>query len=348
MDVGILINVRRHPDEQRSLSSVYQNHIEDVQYAEQLGFTHAWSSEHHFAWDQWTPAQFPLLATVAARTSRIRIGTHLVVAPYHHPLRLAEDAAVLDILSGGRLELTVGAGSIGEEFRTFNIDKGERFGRLFETVDILRKCFTEEEFDHEGKYFTFPSVRMTTRPLQDQLPLWVGASGPTSVKRVARRGLNIAGATAFGTIGLFDSELRALGRDPRDHGSMTLVMIHIADTEDQAWEEASRGIHHWLNFYNSLDWVALEFLGAKLKLPEPDQMRYWKESPIPFHVGTVEQVTESLMAELCAVRHTGVALSFRQPFMETTAVRHSMDLFAAHIMPQLQAWQHPVEEVVAS
>jgi alkanesulfonate monooxygenase SsuD/methylene tetrahydromethanopterin reductase-like flavin-dependent oxidoreductase (luciferase family) len=344
MDIGILMNVRRHPDEQRSLEQRYHDHIADVQHAEGLGFSHAWASEHHFASDQWSPSLFPLLSFVAARTSTIRLGTHLIVAPYHHPLRLAEDAAVLDILSGGRLELTVGAGSVGEEFDTFGVDKAERFGRLWETVDILLKSFTEDEFDHHGEHYTFTSVRMTTKPLQETLALWVGASGPTGVKRAARRGLHVAGAAPRGMVDLFDDELRAHGFDPKNHGSMSLAMVHVADSEDQAWAEAARGIHHWLGFYNELDWLVHDIIGGKLDLPAPHELRNWTSSPIRYYVGTPERVAETLVADLSAARHTGVALAFRHPFMDNRSVRHSMDLFAEHVLPTLQAWQHPVDE----
>ncbi|MER7180748.1 LLM class flavin-dependent oxidoreductase [Streptomyces hyaluromycini] len=351
MDVGFLFNIRRHPEEQRSLRQVYQDHIDDVVHAEQLGFTHAWAGEHHFAWDQATPGLFPVLAAVAQRTSRIRIGTHVTVLPYHHPLRVAEDAAVLDILSGGRFELTVGAGSFYEEFRSYDVDAAERFGRLFEGLDVILKCFTEDEFSHEGKYFTFPGVRMTTKPLQERLPVWVAASGPVGVKRVARRGLNVAGASAFGPqlMDLFDSGLRAHGHNPADHGSGLLSMVHVADDEDRAWAEAARGVHHWLTFLAGHEWVGLEFTGGSLDVPAPDRLRDWAAySPIPYHVGTPDQVAESLLRRVRSARNTNLALSFRQVFMDTAVVHHSMDLFAEHVMPELRAWQHPTTTAASS
>lgn len=334
MDVGISLSIRRHPDEERTLEQIYHDNIEDVQYAEELGFTHAWNCEHHFAWDQWSPAQFPVLSTLAARTSTIRIGSHVIVLPYHHPLRVAEDAAVLDILSGGRLDLAVGAGSVGEEFKTFGIDAGERFGRLYEGVDILVKCFTEDEFDYHGKYFDFTAVRMTTKPLQKPLPIWVAASGPVGVKRVARRGLNVTGATGFGLVGIFDEELRASGLNPHNHGSMFIHIVHVADTWEQAWDEAELGVHHWLSFYSKLDWLV-----GKLDVPDVSQLRYWTGSPIPYHVGTPEQVAASLRDHLDAGRHTNLALEFRHALMTTSAVRRSMELFAEHVLPDLRSRQ---------
>lgn len=338
MDVGISLAIRRHPDEERSLAQIYADNIEDVQYAEELGFTHAWNCEHHFAWDQYSPSQFPVLSTLAARTSTIRIGSHLIALPLHHPLRVAEDAAVLDILSEGRLELAVGTGSVGDEYQTFGIDPAERFGRLFEGVDILVKCFTEDEFDYRGKYFDFSSVRMTTKPLQRPLPIWVAASGPTGVKRVARRGLNVTGATAFGLTDLFDRELTARGRNPDDHGSMFIHIVHVADTWSQAWDEAQLGVHHWLSFYSGLDWLAARVTG-KLEIPPPSEFRHWRGSPIPFHVGTPDQVADSLRQHLAAARHTNLAVEFRHAHMTTPTVRRSMDLFAEHVLPQLRAWQ---------
>ncbi|MER5521723.1 LLM class flavin-dependent oxidoreductase [Streptomyces sp. NPDC002763] len=344
MDVGFMPVIRRHPEELRSLQQIYQEHIDDAVYAEQLGFTHVWFGEHHFSLDQAAPSPFPVLTAIAGRTSRIRIGTYLTVLPFQHPLLVAEEAATLDILSGGRFELTVGAGSFNEEFRTFNVDAAERQGRLYEGLDIILKCFTEEEFSHQGKYFTFPDVRMTTKPLQEKLPVWVAASGPVGVKRVARRGLNVAGASAFSPqiVELFDSELRAHGHNPADHESGLLSMVHIAEDEDQAWAEAARGVHHWLSWLAGHEFVGMGVTSGKPDVPEPAKLRDWAANPlIPYHVGTPDQVAESLLKSVRSARHTNLALSFRQVFMDTAAVHHSMDLFAEHVMPELRAWQHP-------
>src|SRR6202046_5957805 len=109
------MTVRNHPDQMRPLTEIYREVLAGAGRGEHLGFRSWWLAEHHFAEDQHNPSQFPLLAAMAARTSVIRLGPYVLLLPLHHPLRVAEDAATVDILSGGRLELVIGAGPLPGE-----------------------------------------------------------------------------------------------------------------------------------------------------------------------------------------------------------------------------------------
>ncbi len=154
MDVGLAMTARNHPDYPRPLTEIYREVLDEAVLGEQLGFRSWWLAEHHFAEDQHNPSQFPLLAAAAARTSAIRIGSYVLLLPLHNPLRVAEDAATVDILSNGRLELAIGAGPMPGECAVFGMDPKESFGRTYEALEVIGKCFTEEEFSHQGKYFT--------------------------------------------------------------------------------------------------------------------------------------------------------------------------------------------------
>jgi len=154
---------------------------------------------------------FLLLTNVAARTERIRVGTSVICAPFHNPLRLAEDIAALDIASKGRFDFGVGVGSQWEEFRTFGINPKERVGRTWEIVDIIERCLhgTDETFDWEGKYYQFPNVRWIMQPVQTRIPILWGSFGPQSVARAARRGYHLIASDVTGT---------PLGRPLLPHG----------------------------------------------------------------------------------------------------------------------------------
>src|SRR5690348_7114847 len=158
--------IRALPSDGRSLAALYRDHLEEAVLAEEFGFDCVWASEHHFSPDAWNPSPFPFLAAVAARTSRVRLGTYVLLLPLHNPLRIAEDAAVLDNISGGRVDLGVGVGSSPEEFRTFGIPIENRLGRTFEALRVIERCFSGERFSHQGKYYKFPDVHLTTQVVQ--------------------------------------------------------------------------------------------------------------------------------------------------------------------------------------
>ena len=126
------------------------------------------------------------LPSKAARTSKLRVGTAVTLLPFHNPIRVAEDAAIADILSGGRFDLGVGPGSQYEEFVTFGVDPKEMNQRSWESIDFIRRAFTEPgEFSHHGQFYSFDGVTFTTKPVQDPVPLWWGGMGPRNQRRAA-------------------------------------------------------------------------------------------------------------------------------------------------------------------
>src|SRR5437870_4445132 len=144
----------------RTFAEEYRDMLELVRRAEALGFDSAWVSEHHGTSDGYLPSLLTMLAAFAALTERIDLGTGGILTPLHDPLRLAEDAAVVDQLSGGRLILGLGLGWREEEFRMLRIPKKERGRRTVETVEILRRAWTGERFSFEGKVFRYDDVRV--------------------------------------------------------------------------------------------------------------------------------------------------------------------------------------------
>src|SRR6266487_1699985 len=128
----------RNPERWRqSWPRLYQETIEQAAWAESLGFGSIWLSEHHFTDDGYMPSLFPMLAALAMRTTRVRLGTAVLLAPLHHPLRLAEDAAVVDVLSGGRLDQGVAPGYRAREFALLGVTRAERGRRTEETLGSL-------------------------------------------------------------------------------------------------------------------------------------------------------------------------------------------------------------------
>ena len=143
-----------------SSAEFYAAMMQQVEYLDQAGFETIWITEHHFTDDGYLSAAMPMMAAIAARTRRIKIGSYVILVPFYHPLRLAEDAALIDVIANGRLRLGLGLGYRLEEFDTFQVPRKERLGRTLETVEILKRAWTGERFSFTGKYFTIKNARV--------------------------------------------------------------------------------------------------------------------------------------------------------------------------------------------
>src|SRR5579884_1579911 len=215
MQVGAYNAVIRSPGDTRPLVELYEEVVDRAVAAEEYGYDFMWVSEHHFKEDQWSPSPLMLLAGFATRTSRLGLGTYVLLTPFYNPLRLAEDLATLDLLSNGRINLVAGSASITGEFETFGIDPATRFGRVWETLGFLRRAFSEARFDHHGRYYTFPNVRMTTQPVQRPFPLWFGGFGPKMLYRAGLEGYHLQATMGTGRDqGPYLDGLRVGGHDP--------------------------------------------------------------------------------------------------------------------------------------
>ncbi len=174
-------------------SQGYGTFIEYVQEAERLGFHQMFMVEHHFTGQGQVSASMTLLAYLAAKTSKIRLGTAVVVLPWHNPVLIAEQAATLDLLSGGRFDFGVGKGYRQAEFDGFCIPIAESHQRFNEAVEVIRKAWTSEgRFSHHGKRWNFENVIVEPAPLQlPHPPMWLAAGSEDSIRRAAREGFNL-------------------------------------------------------------------------------------------------------------------------------------------------------------
>jgi len=181
-----LITCQRYPGDPRSDTEIYAQALELAEQAEQLGLDSVWVSEHHFVDDGYLPSLLPMCAALAARTRRVQIGTALALAPLHDPIRLAEDAAVTDLISGGRLTLGIGLGWREEEFDGLGVPLADRVPRLVSSMATLRGAW-RGELVRGSPDQSRPAVPVRPLPARPGgPPLWVGAMSEPAIRRAGR------------------------------------------------------------------------------------------------------------------------------------------------------------------
>src|SRR6201996_2370427 len=171
----------------------FREWVDYVVEAEALGYNSIFVVEHHFTGFGQVSATLNLLAWIGAKTTTLRLGTAVLVLPWHNPVLLAEQAATIDLLSGGRLDFGVGKGYRHNEFAGFCVPIEEADARFNETLDVIVKSWTSKQrFSHHGKYWRFEDVIVEPPTAQKpHPPIWMGAGSPASIKQVAARGYNL-------------------------------------------------------------------------------------------------------------------------------------------------------------
>jgi luciferase family oxidoreductase group 1 len=176
----------------RSSREIYARGIEIAQAAEDLGFRNIWLAEHHFSTYGYLSRPAQLAAYIAAKTTRLRVGTAVIVVPLHHPLVVAEEIATLDLLSGGRLDVGLGRGYQHYEFERFGLELEAGRARWEEAIDIILNALGGQPFRYEGKFFKIPETSVFPQPVQQpRPPVWITAQSPESLEGAVRRGFNV-------------------------------------------------------------------------------------------------------------------------------------------------------------
>jgi len=249
-----LITCQRPPDDPRSDAELYRDAIERSVAAERAGFDSVWVSEHHFVDDGYMPSLLVMCAAIAHATERVEIGTGVLLAPLIDPLRLAEDAATVDLISNGRLVLGLGAGWRPEEFDAVGIGLEERAARMRETVAILRRAWSNEAMSFHGKVFDHSGVNVTPKPAR-KIPIWLGGFAPSAVRRAGRIADGFLGSSS-GTSGiegfarakaLVLEGLAAAGRDPGGFSFALHVPVFAQEGGADAWSTV-RPFYHYLRW----------------------------------------------------------------------------------------------------
>jgi alkanesulfonate monooxygenase SsuD/methylene tetrahydromethanopterin reductase-like flavin-dependent oxidoreductase (luciferase family) len=330
LDAGLLTAQRLDGSEQ-SWRELYADTLAVAEEAERLGFDGVYLS-----------ALFPVLAAIAARTERVVLGTNVALAPLYHPLRLAEDAAAVDLLSDGRLLLGLAIGYRDPEFDAFDVPKPERVARLVECVEVCRKAWTGECFDHDGPVVS--TNGLTVRPVPPGPPeIWLGGWVDAAIERAA--------AIADGYIspvGALDDtrrrlEVLDLAAAEQDRGRLPIATATWCSLDDAGGqsEVVERGIRHLYANYER--WYSSSSDGAGGRAV--GQMiaglaGFAAGEPPPGVVsGSAQQLIDALapLAELGRQRTYRMAVRLHYPGMARSEVFDRLGAFATDVAPSLRA-----------
>jgi alkanesulfonate monooxygenase SsuD/methylene tetrahydromethanopterin reductase-like flavin-dependent oxidoreductase (luciferase family) len=180
------------PERRVDLATVYARALERIEIMDRTGYDAVWLAEHHFSDFSVCPSVHMVGTLAAARTRRLRIGTGVSLAPFYHPLRLAEEVALLDILSGGRVNWGAGRGFARVEFAAFGVPPEESASRFRETVEIVLRAWTDERLFFAGRHFHFDGIEVLPKPMQQpHPPVWMAASSDGAIDWAAGRGFSI-------------------------------------------------------------------------------------------------------------------------------------------------------------
>jgi probable F420-dependent oxidoreductase len=329
----------------RSFAQEYAETLELVRLAEQVGFDSAWVSEHHGSSDGYLPSLLPILAAFAAVTERIELGTGVVLTPLHDPLRLAEDTAVVDQLSAGRLILGLGNGSREEEFRMFGLAMSERGIRTEETIEVLRRAWSGRRFSFDGRILRYDRVKVTPPAARSGGP-------PILLGGYARRAVERAGRLADGYItdetgpdelrenlGLIDRTAQHVGRDTGDLSVVLLQNVFVTEDagawgDGEPWTSLRTGVAQQLGAYEAWD--------AGADTPELDRLEPVMPSDDDLRLSTPAGSPEEVLGALLpTIREFGdrdlhVVVRLHYPGMDLETAATAVELFASDILPALK------------
>jgi alkanesulfonate monooxygenase SsuD/methylene tetrahydromethanopterin reductase-like flavin-dependent oxidoreductase (luciferase family) len=327
MKFGIFGGARRGLHDITGDSTGYQDFIDYIRAADEHGFHNVFLTEHHFTGQESLSASLNLLAYLAARTERIRLGTGVVVLPWHNPVLLAEEVATLDVLSGGRVDFGVGRGYRKAEFDAFCVPMDEAWDRYNECLEVVLKAWhSKGRFSHEGKYFRFHDIVVEPTPLQrPHPPIWIASGNTESIVRIADNNYSLlldqlaSDAQIEQRLNTYLDAMAARGHARAPSRVGVARQLHLVKNEDErraALELRIKGVKN---------------VADLARRPGVVQDEHFERDMVEAGmIGTPDEIIERLNS-LAARGVENVLL------LNVSATRKSLEFFAREIMPHVNA-----------
>jgi alkanesulfonate monooxygenase SsuD/methylene tetrahydromethanopterin reductase-like flavin-dependent oxidoreductase (luciferase family) len=330
---------------------VINDSLEEAVLADEFGFDSFWLAEHHFSGYGILGNPLVFAGAIAQRTKRITIGTAVMVIPFYNPMRLAEDAALVDVLSNGRLVLGCGRGYQPKEFAGFGIDPKTSIDRYNETIDLLRLAWTKDNWSYHGKHFQYDDMTVYPRPVRGEVPILHAAVSPDSFERLGRGGEKIITSPNFTPLRIMKNNFELYGRALRDsgHDPSSYERPYMQQTwcgpDEAGRREAAEAAHRYYKM------VGHVLPGAQKGLVDDDerQLAYYAKVKKGIDLLTVEQAlthggnfgSEQQVVDTLHVLQEELGVThyicwFRIPTLDRSRALKSMETFASRVIPQLR------------
>jgi alkanesulfonate monooxygenase SsuD/methylene tetrahydromethanopterin reductase-like flavin-dependent oxidoreductase (luciferase family) len=335
MDIGVFLGSQYSADE--DIAVAVQDLIEQTRIIRDTGYDAIWLGQHFLS----HPAQYlqttPLLSRLSAEAGEMNVGTNLLLLPMLNPVDVAEQYATLDVITGGRLILGVGLGYRAEEFAAMQLDKKNRVGRLVESVEILKRLWTEDNVSFEGKHFTLDNVSIAPKPVQKPRPqIWFGATADKAIQRAAVLG-DAWIATSMTEWGEMKRQVdvyhqaRAEAGLAKEVRFAKCVELFIGDDKESALREAEPFIGAKYKAYYS--WGMGDNVPGESGAGISDFGELTKDR---FIVGGVDDVIEDCVYHRDVLGVTDLIVRLNFPGMPRELVRRNIERFATEVIPQVR------------
>lgn len=330
--LGAVYDFRNPPESGMKTPDFYAAIMDQVAGLDALGLDLIWFTEHHFVDDGYLPSWIPVASAMAARTKHARFSCDVCLLPFNHPIRLAEDLAVLDNISNGRVEIGVGMGYAPHEFRGFGLPVSRRLSLTDEGLAVLRRAFTGDKFSFQGKRYDFTDVKITPGFVQPGgPPLWVAAMAAPGAHRAARFDTHLLPQGPRATsLDLWRNELTASGRDPSNYRVGIIRSCLVTDDPERDWPAIRAGERRRMEVYGKFREAAGGHGGVKGITEEARIPQTWV-------VGDVDHCVNELAAFIREYGLTDIVTWAVPPGMRPDQMTGSLERFARDVAPRLRA-----------
>ena len=313
-------------------ADLYAAHLRQIAWAETIGYDDVWLTEHHFCDDGHAPSILPLAAAVAATTTRIRIGTAVLLLPLHDAVRVAEDCATIDIVSRGRFELGVGIGYRPQEFAGLGRKVSERASLIDEGLEVIARLWAGDAVDFHGRHYQLDGLRLSPPPQQrPRPPLWVGGFAPAAAKRAARLADGYIGTSEMvEQARIFRDEWQRLGRPGRGRLAGGHFWLIVSRDPARTFAAVAPHVKYQIEVYNQ--WLGEAGQALFPAIEQPEDLK---------RLGILHCVTPSQAVDLIGayVEATGIERYYSwtvPPGYPVEQMNEHLALFAAEVMPHFQ------------
>ena len=326
--VGVCYDFRNPPDSGVSDQVLYSEILEQVAWLDQIGADLVWFTEHHFVEDGYLPSWIPVAGAMSSVTKHVRFGTDICLMPFNHPVRLAEDLAVLDNLSGGRVEVGLGMGYAPHEFRGFGFPVSRRVSLMEEGIEVLQKCFSGERFSYQGKRYQFEDVVITPGYVQEGgPPLWVAAMSEAGAMRAAHYDTHfLPQGLKANSYDPWIDKLQSTGRNPADYRVGIIRSILVTEDRDKDWQAVRAAERYRMALYQRFFEESGEGFGEK-------------GEPVPqtWIVGDVDECVAELTKFILDFGITDIVSMAVPPGMRAEQMGDSLEKLFTQVVPRVKA-----------